>query len=162
MSRSGNDTAIRPRRPKKKAAATPETILPVNPPEQAVALAQNLFLDFEHLVFHNRRTGLQIQLGEPIGSALKSMLQAMAEGQAVSVLRHPKYLTTFEAAGLLGVSRPHLIKLLDAGKIPYHRAGTHRRIHLSDLLRFKAEVDERSDVALTELTRLSQDYGLYR
>lgn len=42
-------------------------------------------------------------------------------------------LTTTRAAAMLGVSRPTLVSWLAAGRVPFHRHGTHRRIRRSDL-----------------------------
>lgn len=50
---------------------------------------------------------------------------------------HRTVLTTQEAADLLGITRPTLVRLLEAGKIPYTSPGRHRRVELSDVLEFQ-------------------------
>ncbi|HTK11304.1 MAG TPA: helix-turn-helix domain-containing protein [Ktedonobacteraceae bacterium] len=70
-------------------------------------------------------------------------------------------MPSFEAANLLNVSRPFLIKLLDQGTIPGIKVGTHRRIRYSDLQAYKKLRDAGQRKSLAELTQLSQDLGLY-
>ncbi|MEJ7799936.1 MAG: helix-turn-helix domain-containing protein [Ilumatobacter sp.] len=71
-------------------------------------------------------------------------------------------LTTTEAADLLNVSRPHLIKQLEAGALGYRMVGTHRRIRLLDVIAFRDRQAAEADDALAELTRQAEDFGLYR
>ena len=71
-----------------------------------------------------------------------------------------KQLATDQAAKYLGVSRQYLCGLLDQKRIPYIRMGTHRRISLVDLLRFREERKHARKRTLDELTRLTEDYGL--
>lgn len=70
-------------------------------------------------------------------------------------------LTTQEAAGILGVSRPYLIKLLDAGKIPYRRVGHFRRIRREDLEQFEKAERERRIEVMKELVAETEALGLY-
>jgi excisionase family DNA binding protein len=95
-------------------------------------------------------------------SALKLLgliLSEMARGNAVTLTPVHTELTTHQAAAFLNVSRPYLIKQLEAGKLPYRKVGTHRRIALRDLLDYKGKVDRERDQALEELARMTQELG---
>lgn len=72
-----------------------------------------------------------------------------------------KDLSVDEAAEILNVPRPYLTRLLNRGEIPYHTAGKRRRINLRDLLAYKQKRDAERRQALDELTRVSQEVGLY-
>ncbi|MFC7220279.1 excisionase family DNA-binding protein [Streptomyces polyrhachis] len=69
-------------------------------------------------------------------------------------------LTPKQAADVLNVSRPHLIGLLDDGRIPYRRAGRHRRVRFEDLMRYKRADDRRRSDAADELAGLGQELGM--
>jgi excisionase family DNA binding protein len=85
----------------------------------------------------------------------------MRAGRAITVAPLAQRLTTQEAADLLGVSRPTLIKLLEDGKIPFEQPGRHRRIRLDDLLAYRdRRRKERSEI-LDELVVQTQALGLY-
>ena len=62
---------------------------------------------------------------------------ALAEGRPVTLSCHEPVLSTQEAADLLGVSRPTLVRLLDQGVIPYAQPRRHRRVQLADLLAYQ-------------------------
>ena len=87
-------------------------------------------------------------------------LTALAEGHAVKVLPVPAELTTQEAADILNVSRPYLIKLLDERKIPYRRVGNRRKVMLEDVVRYKRSDDQFRQGILDELSREAQAVGL--
>ena len=70
-------------------------------------------------------------------SLLNDVLVELSRGNAVSVISFSTELSTQEAADLLNVSRPHLIKLLDENKIPHFKVGSHRRILFKDLIEFQ-------------------------
>ncbi len=72
-----------------------------------------------------------------------------------------KELTTQEAAQILGVSRPYLIGLLEQSKIPFTKVGSHRRVKLNELLRYKKQLEEEEKRALDEIAQMSQDWGIY-
>ena len=96
-------------------------------------------------------------------SALKLLTEILSElgsGNSVQVFPLHAILTTQEAANLLNVSRPFLVKLLKQGEIPYHKTGSHRRLALTDVLAYKENIDEKRSKTLDELVAISQELGL--
>jgi len=94
------------------------------------------------LHFRNRRSVSQNVRLPPLALKLSiEILKQIALGNAVSIAPLRKELTTYEAAEILNVSRPFVIGLLEKGKIPFRRVGTHRRIPLSALLECKRKTD---------------------
>ena len=61
---------------------------------------------------------------------------------------------------MLNVSRPHLVKLLEEGAIPFSKVGTHRRISLANLMDYKRQRDEEGAAALQELADQAQELDL--
>jgi excisionase family DNA binding protein len=96
-------------------------------------------------------------------SAMKlffNILTQMAEGNAITLIPIHAELTTQEAAILLNVSRSFLIKLLEEGKIPFHKTSAHRQIRFSDLLKFKEQSNKISQKALDELIDQAQELDM--
>jgi excisionase family DNA binding protein len=91
----------------------------------------------------------------PVMRLLENIIDEMALGHSVTLVPMRQELSSQEAAQLLGVSRPHLVGLLERGVIPFYRVGTHRRIKLSDVLEYQARLE-----ALSELTREAQELNL--
>lgn len=87
-------------------------------------------------------------------------LAEMAEGRVVHVAAAHEELTTREAAVLLGVSRPYLVRLLKEGEIPFHKVGTHHRVLLKDALAYREKMRVVQERAFEELTRQAQELGL--
>ncbi len=92
---------------------------------------------------------------------LKEVLEAMSQGLAITVIPQHTMLTTQEAADLLGVSRPTLVKLLESDQIPYEQRGRHRRLRLADVLNYQrtARADRRS--RLDALVDAAERHELY-
>jgi excisionase family DNA binding protein len=97
----------------------------------------------------------------PIAARLVlDLLEELARGNAVTVNGIEAEITTQQAADLLNISRPSLIQLLDEGKLPYRRIGTHRRIPLEAVLAYKAQAYAKRKAALDEMSALHQELGL--
>ena len=94
-------------------------------------------------------------------AVLVEALRLLTEGNGVSVLPVAAELTTQQAADLLNVSRPFVVKLLEDGGIPFHKVGSHRRISLQDLLAYKARRDGHARDTLQQLITESQELNLY-
>lgn len=134
---------------------------PVEPREHDVELAKTLVSSpwVANVVLPS---GRQIELSHALREILAHAIHIFAQNRAVAVVPYNKMLTTQEAADLLNMSRPHLVKLLESGAIPYTMVGTHRRIRLSDLMRYRETRDTTRRRALASLTRQSRRLGLYR
>lgn len=92
---------------------------------------------------------------------LREVLVAMANGLAITVMPRQTMLTTQEAADMLGVSRPTLVKLLQDGEIPYEQRGRHRRVLLIDLLEYQERARAERTKQLTEMVDEAGEHDLY-
>lgn len=137
------------------------------PPEEAAQVAKL------HDLLERRRSrrtpatlvgpdGEQLRLPRSVYQVLVQVVHEMAQGHAVAVMPYHAQLTTQQAADLLGVSRPHLVKLLDEGQIPFTRPTKHRRVRLADLMTYKAQRDSDRSDALDELAAEADRLGLRR
>lgn len=90
-------------------------------------------------------------------ASLVEVLEAMAEGRRVKVLAEDAELTSVEAAEVLRVSRPFLIKLLEAGSIAYRKVGKHRRVRLDDVMTYKKRIDRDREAVLDRLAAEAQE-----
>jgi excisionase family DNA binding protein len=105
--------------------------------------------------------GTLVHLPPAVYEVLSQVIAAMRAGRAITVAPLAQRLTTQEAADLLGVSRPTLIKLLEDGRIPFEQPGRHRRIRLDDLLAYRDRRRNERGKALDELVQQTEALGLY-
>lgn len=103
----------------------------------------------------------RLEVPQPVFDALVQVANAMAHGQGVTIMPHNALLTTQEAADLLGISRPTLIRLLEDGEIPFEHRGRHRRVRLADLLEYQARMRQRRHEALDRMVQEGERAGLY-
>lgn len=86
--------------------------------------------------------GQRVELPDAVNDLLVFVVDAAKHKEVLFLMHEDAALTTQVAARFLGVSRPYLLRLLDADKLPFHRVGTHRRIMLCDLQAYQARRDE--------------------
>ena len=91
---------------------------------------------------------------------LLKILHEMACGNTVHVIPDRAEIGTGEIADLLNCSRPHAIKLLDEGRVPSHRVGTHRRALLKDVLEYREEHYQARKAILDRMSAIDQELGL--
>jgi excisionase family DNA binding protein len=149
----------------------PETFETITPTEADAELARE---SSRRLATHRlgRRPSARIQVLEDSEStetvvvpaaALRLLLHAlteMAQGNAVTLIPVHAELTTQQAADLLNVSRPYVVKLLDEGKIPHRTVGKYRRIRFDDLMAYKRKDDAARAKIADQLAAEAQELGM--
>lgn len=98
-----------------------------------------------------------VKLSAPLVNLIADLFSIIARGETVTLAPLSRQLTTQEAADLLNVSRPYLIKLIGAGTLACEMVGTHRRLALGDVLAYKAERSEGRRAALQEMQEIAED-----
>ncbi|WP_181778746.1 MULTISPECIES: helix-turn-helix domain-containing protein [Brevibacterium] len=93
-----------------------------------------------------------------VAQALDQALAVLERGDAVAISSKQQSLTTQQAAEILGVSRPTLIKYLDHGEIAYEMRGRHRRLALKDVLEFQEQRRVKRRHALDEMDHDAEDF----
>jgi len=105
--------------------------------------------------------GERLELPDAVYRLLKDIARNMQLGRAIVLIPENQQLTTQRAADLLGVSRPYLIQLLEAGKLPHHKVGSHRRVYLKDLIAYQKRRDAERKAALDSIAKDAFESGLY-
>ena len=105
--------------------------------------------------------GETIDLPPAVAEALLQVVDAMRRGLAVTVAPQDQRLTTQEAADMLGISRPTLVRMLEAGEIPFEKVRRHRRLFLTDVLEFRERQRRAANEALSDMMADAQAMGDY-
>lgn len=114
------------------------------------------------LTLRVREAGQEKPLELPAGAVamLMEILEAMAAGRGVTLVPENAELTTVQAADVLNVSRPFLIKLLEENALPHRKVGKHRRIRMEDVMAYKSRIDREREAVLDQLAREAQEQGM--
>jgi excisionase family DNA binding protein len=149
---------------------TYDTVEFTEPTETEVASARQSSRQLQSYLETNQGLALRIEAdGRPrelltvprgVLKLLSYILAEMAQGNAVTLIPIHAELTTQEAADLLNVSRPYVVRLLEEGQIPFHRVGTHRRMLFRDLMAYKKRNRDERVQALDALAAQAQELDM--
>ena len=92
---------------------------------------------------------------------LAKILKVTGEGKPISIVPIATEMTTQAAAEMLGCSRPHLVKLLEEGKIPFTKIGKHRRVKFEDIAGYKRKMKAEQKALIVEIMKSDEESGLY-
>ena len=129
-------------------------------PEEQIAELAKLFAKQGHVALIDSQ-GNQIHLPEALFEHFARIVRLMSEKKAIVMVPEEEAFTTQAAANYLGVSRQHLVDLIEKAEIPHHRVGTHRRVTFADLLAFEKRRDQTRRKTLDELAEEVEKAGLY-
>lgn len=106
-------------------------------------------------------TGEKIKIPLSALKLLGDILKAMGQGKLISLVPIATEVTTQAASEILGCSRPHLVKLLEDGKIAFTKVGKHRRIKLDDIMKYRKQMKEQQKQNIIDIMNLDEETGLY-
>lgn len=99
-----------------------------------------------------------LALHRSLSELLLELLRVVGSGDAVTLVPVHQQLTTQQAADILNVSRPYLIKLLEEGVMDHHKVGRHRRIRAHDVFEYKQKMAAERAEALSELAAADSEF----
>jgi excisionase family DNA binding protein len=137
-----------------------DTVVPTNEDAELAATASRAMARTKRHELHVRIDDTELPLPSAVKDLLFRLLTEMAQGHAVTLIPIHAELTTQEAADYLNVSRPHLVKLLEEKKLPFHKVGTHRRVRFTDLAAYKAKFETQRRKVMERLAKEAQDMGM--
>jgi excisionase family DNA binding protein len=141
----------RPSKEEQKAAMKSYDVL-------AAALDQ-IHSDYPEIEIEETRERIRIPLKAL--QLLAKILKETSNGKPVSIVPVATEITTQAAADYLGCSRPHLVKLLESGKISFTKIGKHRRIKYQDIIDYKRTMKAEQRKLLVEIMKADEESGLY-
>ncbi|HMS41169.1 MAG TPA: excisionase family DNA-binding protein [Pyrinomonadaceae bacterium] len=101
-----------------------------------------------------------VELSPSVTKILAKTFSYIAQGKIVVITPEPTEFSMQQAAELLKVSRPFLVKLLETGENPFRKVGKHRRVRFEDLFSYKQRIDEKRLKVLAKLAEQTQKLDL--
>lgn len=92
---------------------------------------------------------------------LGEILKVMSEGKPFSIVPIATEVSTQKAAEILGCSRPHIVKLLEGGKIEFTKIGKHRRVKYEDVIQYKRKLKEAQKRHIIDIMKSDEELELY-
>jgi excisionase family DNA binding protein len=129
-------------------------------PEDELAELARVFAKPDHIALIDQN-GNRTHLPEALFTHFARIVRLMSERKAIVLVPEDEAFTTQAAANYLGMSRQHLVGLLDRNEIPHHKVGTHRRVTFKDLLTYEKKRDQTRRQALDKLAAEADAAGLY-
>jgi excisionase family DNA binding protein len=129
-------------------------------PEREMAELARVFAKPEHVALIDSQ-GNRVHLPEALFQHFARIVRLMSEKKAIVLMPEDEAFTTQAAANYLGVSRQHLVDLLEQKRIPHHKVGTHRRVSFKDLLAYERIRDATRREALDKLAAAAELAGVY-
>lgn len=136
--------------------------------EQKTAMASYNALAIALKNLHSENPEIEIEeTQEKIKIPLKALkllakiLKVTAQGKPFSIVPIATEMTTQATAEYLGCSRPHLVKLLEEGAIPYTKIGKHRRVKFADVFEYKKHMKTKQKNLLIDIMKADEEIGLY-
>lgn len=105
--------------------------------------------------------GATLELPEEVYHALRDVVEALSQGLAITIAPQNTMLTTQEAADLLNISRPTLVRLLEDEEIPFSKRGRHRRVLLRDVMDYQERSRAQRRAGLDAMVAEGENAGLY-
>lgn len=136
------------------AVVEPRTVLPPAAPGGLFALLEALKSDSAAVC---DGSGERVELPSELREAVYEMTLALSQGRGIQLVPHQMKLSTQEAADILNISRPTLVKLLEEGRIPYDKPGRHRKVGLDAVLAYQEATRTKRRAALREAVQDSAD-----
>lgn len=129
-------------------------------PEEELDQLAALFAKSGHIALIDEQ-GNRTHIPEALFAHFARIVRLITERKAVVLIPEDETFTTQAAANYLGMSRQHLVNLLEEGRISFHKVGSHRRVTFKDLLAFERERDTNRRRTLDELNDKVHQAGLY-
>ena len=90
---------------------------------------------------------------DPARTALFRVLDVLESSSGAVVLPADAFVSTQQAAELLGVSRMTVVRLIDRGELASGGGGVHRKIAVTEIERYRTDTQARRRAAMREVAQ---------